>query len=74
MAAGTNFFIALLATGAYGEYFQWLDASPATGIRSMEMSVEDEGAAWYDLSGRRLNGRPTAKGIYVVGGRKIAIK
>ena len=74
MAAGTNFFIALLATGAYGEYFQWLDASPATGIQSVEMSVEDEGAAWYDLSGRRLNGRPTARGIYVVGGRKIAIK
>ena len=72
--AGTNFFVALLATGSYGEYFQWLDASPATGVQHLEMSVESEGAAWYDLSGRRLNGRPTAKGIYVFKGKKIAVK
>ena len=28
----------------------------------------------YDLSGRRLNGMPTAKGIYIVNGRKVVIK
>ena len=30
--------------------------------------------AWYDLSGRRLDGKPTKKGVYINNGRKIAIK
>ena len=30
--------------------------------------------AWYDLSGRRLDKQPTAKGIYVNNGRKVVIK
>jgi hypothetical protein len=31
---------------------------------------------WYDLSGRKVaNGQwPTAKGIYIVNGKKVAIK
>ena len=28
----------------------------------------------YDLSGRRLDGVPTAKGVYIVNGRKVVIK
>jgi hypothetical protein len=28
-------------------------------------------AKWYDLSGRRLNGQPTKKGLYIVNGRKV---
>ena len=30
--------------------------------------------AWYDLSGRKLSGKPTAKGIYIHNGRKTVIK
>ena len=30
--------------------------------------------AWYDLSGRRLPAKPTAKGVYVIGGKKVVIK
>ena len=26
--------------------------------------------AWYTLDGRRLNGKPTRKGLYIVNGRK----
>jgi hypothetical protein len=29
---------------------------------------------WYDLSGRRLNSAPTAKGIYIHAGKKVVIK
>ena len=29
---------------------------------------------WYDLSGRRIEGKPTSKGIYVNNGKKIIIK
>lgn len=30
--------------------------------------------AWYDLSGRKLDGKPTAKGVYVNNNRKVVIK
>ena len=29
---------------------------------------------WFDLSGRRLNAKPTAKGIYILNGKKVVIK
>lgn len=29
---------------------------------------------WSDLSGRSLTGRPTAKGVYVINGRKVVVK
>ena len=47
-----------------------------TGI----ISVHDSGftvngsAAWYTLDGRRLDGQPTAKGLYIHGGRKVIVK
>jgi hypothetical protein len=30
--------------------------------------------AWYDMQGRKLDGKPTTKGIYVNGNRKVVIK
>lgn len=42
-----------------------IDLSPAQG----------EGApAVYDLNGRRLSGKPTQRGIYIVNGRKVVVK
>ena len=70
--AGTNFFMALTVKGSYGEYFQWLDESPTT--TDISFTKEEFSDNWYDLSGRRLNGRPTTKGIYVFRGKKIAIQ
>lgn len=73
---GRNFFLAL-AAGSYNKHFKWLDESPATGVEPIcdfavyHLPFDD---AWYDLSGRRLNGRPTSKGIYVFKGKKIAIE
>ena len=29
---------------------------------------------WYDLNGRRLNGKPTAKGVYINNGKKYVVK
>lgn len=52
----------------------WQSAgSETTGIRPTP-APSLNGGEWYDLSGRRLNGRPTAKGIYVRGGKKFIIK
>ena len=47
-----------------------------TGI----ISVHDSGFmvqgedTWYDLNGRRLNGKPTQRGIYINNGKKTIIK
>jgi len=43
-----------------------------TGIRHISGQTTQEDA-WYTLDGRRLNGRPTTKGIYVRGGKTIGI-
>lgn len=29
---------------------------------------------WYDLNGRQLQGKPTRKGVYIVGGKMVVIK
>ena len=47
------------------------DGDDATGIANI--STEDSGD-WYDISGRKLAGKPSMKGIYVNGGRKVTIK
>jgi hypothetical protein len=31
-------------------------------------------SAWYSLDGRKLCGKPTAKGIYIHNGQKVAIQ
>ena len=34
----------------------------------------DSDDAWYDLSGRRLSGKPSRVGVYINNGRKVVIK
>ena len=47
--------------------------SEPTDITSVKAN-ETEAAAYYDLSGRRMSGKPTEKGIYVKDGKKILVK
>ena len=43
-----------------------------TGIEEVRWQKSDgRSNVWYDLSGRRLNGQPTKKGLYIVNGRKL---
>ena len=47
-----------------------------TGVNG-ELRVENgefATAAWYDLNGRKLNGMPTKKGVYIMNGRKVVVK
>ncbi len=44
-----------------------------TGVSDPSPAWENA-AEWYDLQGRRLNGKPTKHGVYVNGGRKVVIK
>jgi hypothetical protein len=44
-------------------------------IDNGQLTMDKEGAsAWFDLSGRKLSGKPVQKGIYVNGGRKVLVK
>jgi hypothetical protein len=58
---------------APGQY-AWMSGKPdVSGIRTMKATTADKGA-WFDLNGRRLNGAPTAKGVYIKNGKKFVIK
>ena len=46
-----------------------VDLSPATGNNPAAMEAE-----WYNLSGQKLNGQPTEKGLYIVNGKKVMVK
>jgi len=46
----------------------------ATGIETKRPTPSLNGGEWYDLSGRKLDAKPTAKGLYINGGRKVVIK
>ena len=45
-----------------------------TGIDNVNPNVNDNEAAWYDLGGRKLNGKPAQKGVYIKNGKKVVIK
>lgn len=40
-----------------------------TSYKTQEASAE-----WYNLNGQKLNGKPTADGLYIVNGKKVLVK
>ena len=65
-------------------YFQLLDANArsfvldlgdgeTTGLTPVP-SPRGEGSEYYSLDGRKLQGKPTTKGVYIVNGKKTIIK
>ena len=76
MDAGVLFLLDMLSMKSYGEYFNWLCESSTTGISlTTSLSQKGEGSHdWYTLDGRRLNGKPSMKGIYLYHGRKVIIQ
>ena len=45
-----------------------------TSIDHLPLTIDHEADAWYDLSGRKFNAKPTAKGIYIHNGKKMIIQ
>ena len=45
-----------------------------TGISDVRGNTDDVTGEWYDLSGRRLQSKPTQKGVYIMNGKKIRVK
>ena len=45
-----------------------------TGIDAIDNAANnDANATWYDLNGRKLNGKPAQKGVYIKNGKKIIV-
>jgi hypothetical protein len=46
-----------------------------TGIDNLNVNdnLNDNEATWYDLNGRRLQGKPSQKGIYIKNGKKVVV-
>ena len=65
-SSGTR-FITLQSLGLGGD--------DTTGIEAIDTEEADDGnATWHTLDGRRLEGKPTKKGVYIKDGRKYIIK
>lgn len=46
-----------------------------TGIDAKLVNSEEVNSEkWYSLDGRKLQGKPTTKGLYIVNGRKVVVK
>ena len=51
------------------------EISGTTGIEEVRSQMADGGSdVWYDLSGRRLQQKPTQNGVYILNGKKIVIE
>ncbi|MBQ6751720.1 MAG: hypothetical protein IJR02_13275 [Bacteroidaceae bacterium] len=52
------------------------DEDDVTGILSTtdDTDFTDSDDAWYTLDGRKLSGKPSQRGVYIRGGRKIAVQ
>ena len=58
----------------------WLEedttpVEPPTGIVEVSGSrFQVSSTGWYDMFGRKLNGKPTQKGVYILDGKAVAIE
>ena len=44
-----------------------------TSIDASLVNSEEVNSVWYDLNGRRLQGKPSLKGIYIKNGKKVVV-
>ena len=52
------------------------DNDEASGIMDIDhspLTIDHSDDGWYTLDGRKLNGKPSAKGIYIHNGRKVRL-
>ena len=45
-----------------------------TGIIDVMKNAEPNDETWYDLNGRRLQSKPSRKGVYIKNGKKVVVK
>ena len=74
VAEGGSYDITVKAAQAKGlqEPLAMVITKNPTAISTV--GVDAKSNAWYNLQGQKLNGKPSAAGIYINGGKKVVIK
>ena len=72
ITAKSFFFSGDASYGSFKNGVVMLTLDSQTGIRNV--TADDEEATWYDLLGRKLNGKPTKKGVFIKNGNKEVVK
>ena len=62
------------AAGAQGIMLIWDEETDGIEIVQTSTVKSQHDDAWFTLDGRQLSGKPTAKGLYIVNGKKVIIK
>ena len=66
-------YLQLPASASQVRALTWIFEDETTGIKTAESS-ERRTDAWYTLDGKKLSGKPEAKGLYIHNGKKTVIK
>lgn len=64
----------LIIITASARSFLSMGEGGATEIESLTPAIDEYEGAWFMLDGRKINGKPNMKGIYVNNGKKVVIK
>ena len=51
-----------------------IEGEGTTGIQNLVSDSEVSYGVWYDLQGRKIDGKPIKKGVYILNGRKVVVK
>ena len=51
-----------------------IDGGDTTDIDGIKVDLGQSDEKWYDLQGRRLDKKPTKKGLYILNGHKVIVK
>ena len=71
--ASIMFYMNLCLSRNFTDIFEWLSEQPAeSGIKGIEWDKDN--GTWYTLDGRKLQGKPASKGMYINNGKKIVIR
>ena len=71
---GFRAYFKLKNVAAAAAYTFEMSFDNTTGIQSVSDVRRQMSDAWYTLDGRKLQGQPTTKGVYIVNGKKTIIK
>lgn len=65
-----------LKEGAKNIVLNFGDDTPTSLSEELRMNSEESATSdvWHTLDGRRVNGKPTAKGLYIYKGKKLVVK
>jgi len=74
--AANKAWLEIPATNAGARSVKLVFRNSLTGIEGVaaDKAEADGDGNWYDLNGRKLNSKPTTKGVYINNGRKVVIK